>query len=170
MKLIYKKGFSLVEVLISIAILALAVAVPISVISKDVLNARDTENRVIAHFLLQEVIESIRQIRDTQFIKSKRGDGITSWHGITDNCVGTIQSAKKCFFNSPSGLSQAQVSQGEPFERYVLIKKLEEYELQVIGVVRWDGGIEGGCGNSKQCLQITENIYNFPNINTNINI
>ncbi len=64
------RGFSLVETLISVAILLVAVIEPISLISDSLHKIYYAKDEVIAISLMQEGVELVRQVRDTNMLNA----------------------------------------------------------------------------------------------------
>ncbi len=71
---IYKKGFTLVEALVAIAILLLVIIGPMTIAQKGIQNARYAREQMTAIFLAQEAIEGVRQIRDEIGLRVYTGD------------------------------------------------------------------------------------------------
>ncbi len=68
MKNVFKKknngGFTLIESLVSIAIVLIAVMAPLTLIMNSITSVSQSKNRVVATFLAEEVIENFRAYRD----------------------------------------------------------------------------------------------------------
>lgn len=65
-----EKGFTLVEALISIAILMISVAAPLSIAASGLLSAKIAEKQIVATYLAQDMIESIINIKASNKIKN----------------------------------------------------------------------------------------------------
>ena len=63
-----KKGFTLVETLVAIGILAVAVAGPLYAASRALVATQVTRDQFIASYLAQEGIEYVRALRDSAFL------------------------------------------------------------------------------------------------------
>ena len=72
-----KKAFTLMEVIISVAVITTAIVASISLISSSVSAIRSNQNKIIAVHLAQEGIEIVKNIRDTNWVLLKRGNWIT---------------------------------------------------------------------------------------------
>jgi prepilin-type N-terminal cleavage/methylation domain-containing protein len=70
-----KRGFTLVETLIAVLILATAVVGPLSVASRGLSTALIAKDQVTAYYLAQDALEFVRFARDTNKLES--GDWIT---------------------------------------------------------------------------------------------
>lgn len=75
-----EKGFTLVEVLISLFIFTVAVAGVITVSSQGSMNVNSAKNRVVATFLADEGIELVRGMRDTAVVNAA-ATGLTESDG-----------------------------------------------------------------------------------------
>jgi prepilin-type N-terminal cleavage/methylation domain-containing protein len=86
----YTTGYSLVEVLVAIAILLLALVGPMTIASKGLQSARFAKEQTTAVFLAQEGIEAFLSARNEAAITAvNTGDISTSWDwvaGIDANC------------------------------------------------------------------------------------
>lgn len=65
----YKKGFSLVEALVAIAILVVSIVGPMTIASKGMTSAVFAKDQITAFYLAQEAVEFIRNERDNNIIK-----------------------------------------------------------------------------------------------------
>lgn len=78
-----KTGFTLIEVIVAIAILLIAIMGPITVASRSIALAKESKNKIIAFYLAQEGIEYIRKIRDDNAFA-----GVGNWLNGLDPCTG----------------------------------------------------------------------------------
>lgn len=69
-----KTGFTLVEVLVAIAVITIIGFLPISVVSDHLIQNALTKNRVTAGLLVQEIVEYVRYTRDSDLLDSGGGD------------------------------------------------------------------------------------------------
>lgn len=67
-------GFTLVEVLVAIAVITIVGFLPMSVISDHIIRNALTENRVTAGLLAQEITEYVRYTRDSDILDPNGGD------------------------------------------------------------------------------------------------
>ena len=67
-------GFTLIEVLVAIAVITIIGFLPISIISDHLIRNALTENRVTAGLLAQEITEYIRYTRDSDILDPNGGD------------------------------------------------------------------------------------------------
>jgi prepilin-type N-terminal cleavage/methylation domain-containing protein len=76
----YNKGFTLVESLVAVSILALAVTGPLLIAQKGIGSAIYSRDQITAYYLAEEAVEYVRNVRDTNRI------GDRSWLGQFDDC------------------------------------------------------------------------------------
>lgn len=69
-----KTGFTLVEVLVAIAVITIIGFLPISVVSDHLIQNALTKNRVAAGLLVQEIVEYVRYTRDSDLLDPDGGD------------------------------------------------------------------------------------------------
>ncbi len=86
-------GFTFVETLVAIAVLLLAVAAPLSLASQGLAAARVARNQVTALYLMQETIEYVRSVRDTNRLQNR------SWLLGFTSCM----AGKTCTIDVPRG-------------------------------------------------------------------
>lgn len=76
---INKKGFTLLETLVAVALLTTAVASAIAIVSKSIQSATYTRDQMIASFLASEGIELVRAVRDDRATDVIAGTPSTEW-------------------------------------------------------------------------------------------
>ncbi len=69
-----KTGFTLVEVLVAIAVITIIGFLPVSVVSDHLIQNALTKNRVTAGLLVQEIVEYVRYTRDSDLLDPGGGD------------------------------------------------------------------------------------------------
>ena len=177
-KLPLDKGFSFIEVLVSIFILVIAITASFSVL-RGILSYNVTNSsRLVAAYLAQEGIEIVRNIRDGNWLES-RSNSLISWDegiGTGSNCVG----ANGCVADYNHSYSSDQKDPklpaytGQPlnidsyglygygssttptkFQRKIVITPEGINELKVNVTVSWQ---EKGRSNTLSAL---ENLYNW---------
>jgi prepilin-type N-terminal cleavage/methylation domain-containing protein len=84
-----KKGFTLVEAMVAISILALAITGPMLIAQKGIGSAVYAKDQITAFYLAQEAVEYIRNVRDTNRIKGNL------WLDGLDECLET-GSGERC--------------------------------------------------------------------------
>ncbi len=75
-------AFTLVETLVSVAILTIAISGPLSVALFASAHAKDTKNKMIATWLAEEAIEIVRNKRDTFFIACTSGQSSCTFGSV----------------------------------------------------------------------------------------
>ena len=74
----YKSGFTLVEALVALSILIVGIISGFILVTKALYDVTIIQDRLIASFLAQEGLELVRQIRDTNYLKTLDGTS-TDW-------------------------------------------------------------------------------------------
>ncbi len=99
-----KKGFTLIESLIAIAILMIAIAGPLSISEKSLSTSYNSRDQMTATFLAEEAFESVKNIRDQVKLRNLLGDDWLQPFVAKDcicslaenNCDLNIANAKYC--------------------------------------------------------------------------
>ena len=74
----YKRAFTLVEALVALSILIVGIISGFILVTKALYNVTIIQDRLTASFLAQEGIELVRQIKDTNYLKTLSGTS-TDW-------------------------------------------------------------------------------------------
>lgn len=82
-----RKGFTLVETLIAIAVLSLAVTGPMTIAQKSISSAIYARDQITAYYLAQDAIEYVRNVRDTNRLKNNNGE-VVDWLDGLSECEG----------------------------------------------------------------------------------
>lgn len=147
--MINKKGFSLLEVLISITILLVGVSSAYYLIGTSVTSARTSQNKIIAAMLTQEGIEVVRNIRDNNWQQDARGIP-TVWNsGLNANGTYSVQydstnlGALSANFLQKDSNSKYQYGSGSAtiFKRAIIISNISANEIQVTATITWLEGV-----------------------------
>lgn len=69
----YKKGFTLVEMLVAISILSLSILAAFTAVSSNIKNSKFSEDKIVASYLASEAIEYIKNVRDENAIRNIQG-------------------------------------------------------------------------------------------------
>lgn len=100
-----KKGFTLIETLVAIAIMMLAIAGPLTIAHKGVQSALYAKDQVTAYYLAQDAVEYVRAIRDHNFLAN------TSWlTGLALVC----KSPKLCSIDTTVSVTSLQITECSP--------------------------------------------------------
>jgi len=99
-----KKGFTLIETLVAVLILATAIAGPLTIASKGLSTALVAKDQTTAYYLAQDAVEYVRFARDTNRLKS------TDWlagsgSGSTD--LAPCEGAGGCYLDSLANVPAA---------------------------------------------------------------
>lgn len=93
------KGFTLIETLVAVLLLATAIAGPLTIASKSLLAALVAKDQVTAFFLAQDAVEYVRFVRDTN--KLRGGDWLTGAGGSSAGIDLTpCTQSNGCYFDS----------------------------------------------------------------------
>ncbi|MDO8601416.1 MAG: prepilin-type N-terminal cleavage/methylation domain-containing protein [bacterium] len=80
------KGFTLLEAIISIFIVTMGVGGVFTLINQTIGGTRSVSLRLTATYLAQEGIETVRNIRDGNFLKIHKGTGGVNWDTNLTGC------------------------------------------------------------------------------------
>ena len=156
-----KKGFTIVETLVAIAVLMIAIAGPLVVASKGLTAAVYARDQVIASNLAQESMEKIRNIKDNNVANNR--DWLTNLTDLNNNscngssvcdassidaniyspCPSNPSIGCLLYYSSSDGYHHNLTSgSATQFYRYYYIKLLtgQNDEAVVTVVVRWNNG------------------------------
>ncbi len=104
---IYKKqgGFTIVETLVAVAILMIAVAGPLVVATKGLTAALASKDQMIASYLAQDTMETIKNIRDNNLAGTPPADWLNGVYDVaTSKCSAD---SNGCDVNGIDGVSGA---------------------------------------------------------------
>lgn len=87
-----RNGFTLVETLVAVAILAIAVAGPLVGASRALIATQVAKDQFIASYLAQEGIEYVRAFRDNAYLQ----DAGSYWSSFTTAIEANCESPKRC--------------------------------------------------------------------------
>ncbi len=90
-----ERGFSLVETLVAISILSMSILGTFTAVQTSLAQASFSKDQITAFYLIQDAMESIRNVRDTNDIKFFNNVAGTHWtSGLTfdeaDQCFGSM--------------------------------------------------------------------------------
>lgn len=163
-----RKGFTLIETLVAIAILLIAVVGPMSVIGGSLSQTSTIRDQSIAINLAQEGVEVVRQKRDSNMINAWGGGGAT-WSdgiiagyntvnsvsgGILFSCSGTCTINQQLVYQDAAGW-YSQGSGGIPtkFNRVVRISDISSMEKGILSEVTWS------IGGTLKSVKVEESIF-----------
>lgn len=167
-----KHGFTLVETLVSIAILTLAITGAFTAAQGGITSSIFSKDQIVAFYLAQEGIEQIRNIRDNNGLA-----GVNWLNGlspcispnvctvdVTDNFNGFVKNCGTAFGACPFVLqdkaSGLYVEQGSDttetqFKREIQITNINSNEASIVVKISWSKGI------INRHFDIRENIFNW---------
>ena len=88
-----RQGFTLLETIVAIAILALAITGPLELAARSIGFANVSKNQIVAFYLAQEGMEYVKNIRDENFLTTGNG-----WLDGLDSC----RAISGCYINVPN--------------------------------------------------------------------
>ncbi len=110
------KGFTLIEGMVAISILAISVTAPLMIAQKGVASAIYARDQITAFYLAQEAVEYIRNMRDTNRITGSAGwlDGLSLCFdtGAGEKC--TIDARYSDPFTNPQAILSCPLSGCQP--------------------------------------------------------
>ena len=172
-----KTGFTLIETLVAISILTAAVAGPLVMSIKNIGTANTSQDQLVAFYLGQEVIEYVRNVRDTNLMRKNLDDAGFDWmEGLRENCV-SVDNSKACSIDvinnkicviggaCTGGLKfsdgyYSAVTNGASFTRTVKIKNPVDGnadEAQVDVEVSW----KSKYGKKLKTMHLQDHIFNW---------
>jgi Tfp pilus assembly protein PilV len=169
-----KKGFSFVEVLVSVFLLSVGLIAVISLFSAQVLKMMNNRDYAIAAFLAQEGTELAVNIRDTNWANDQKAfdynntlpaasanNCIVSYNSVSISCGGS--SDNNLYLNSGKYYSHNSSGTKTKFRRKIEItydtgSASSASSMKVISVVIWEGenfpsesNLENKCNFANEC-------------------
>jgi len=137
------KGFSLIEVLISLTVIVTALVGVISLATASISSIRINKSKIIAANLAEEGLELIKNIRDNNWLNYKRQAG-TWLDGLASDDY-RVQYDKEnllVFDNAPlkidnNGFYQYDTGIDTRFYRKVIIQKISDDQIKVVIEITW---------------------------------
>lgn len=138
-----KKAFTLMEVIIAIAVITVALVVSIALISLSISGVRAGKPKIVATGVAQEGIEIVRNIRDSNWLSFKRKP--SNWRdGLAagDYRVQYNRASLLSFTNRPlqidsNGFYQYDTGSNTPFYRKITISHIGNNQIKIISEVTW---------------------------------
>lgn len=153
------KGFTLIETLVAITVLAIALVGPFTAIQNALMSSYTARDQLIASALAQEGLEYIRSIRDNNYLNEERPwmDGLSSLgcygdapgsYCVVDPTEGDIHGGEgltvcpqlsQCapLQIADSGLYNQSSGEESRFKRVVQIFEISDTEVRVVVEVHW---------------------------------
>ena len=148
--MIMSKGFTLLETMVAISILALALAGVLSLASLGVRSSSGAANQIRAFFLASEAVEYVRNKRDSNVMTGadwlaglggcESGCYIDAYNDTITTCVGG--SCPKIKFDPETNIFGYLSGSETVFTREVAITQVVSYETKLTSKISWmQGGI-----------------------------
>jgi len=104
------KGFTLVETMFAVMILTFVIVGMMTVVASSLFSARYAKDEITANYLLQEVVDYIRNDRDTTvFLQS--GDVSTAWNTFANRYTANCSNqATGCYFDVLNAINASPVT------------------------------------------------------------
>lgn len=164
-----RKGFTLIETLVAIAVLTISIIGPFTIASKGMTSAIFARDQITAFYLAQESVEYIRNIRDENNLNDN------NWLTGLDNCIGnnicTIDInedninniIKKCISDSCPVLKYDEntnfynysTGNNSPFTRKTNIKVINNKEVAITTTLSWS------TGKLSKTFKVKEHIFDW---------
>lgn len=175
MKLIKnKKGFSFLEVMITIAVLSVGILGVLALVSSSMRYSMNARDSIIASELAQEGIELARNVRDNNFITHSSDpfyDFITSppaWPGMNrykidydDATLNYIGASCRLYYNASTGLyahSWAGTTLTK-FQRQIIVDPYGTSDRKITSMVSWGSSLSATCAlctYAKKCVCVED--------------
>lgn len=148
------KGFTLLETIIAVGVLAIGIVGSLTLVSKSVQTVKMSQNRLVASYLAQEGIELVRNIRDSNWAA---GDPWDDWSGDGNSDAGSKNFCEIAYNDADLDLSTCDLFSGPflkldtasnfynytsgvdtIFKRTIFIGEPSVDQKQVAAMVSWD--------------------------------
>lgn len=174
---IEQKGFTIIELIISIFIMSIAVVGIYSAFSIMSILTSNISDRLVGTYLAQEGQELIRNKRDNNWLALGRAswdNGLSSCQtetGCIADYAGLIRPWANDYLNKDeAGFYNYNAGQKTKFKRKILIQKsfVPDF-IKVLVQVSWDEkanllnpvGSNAGVCNSSNCIELESTLYNW---------
>lgn len=175
-----QQGYSLIEVLIAVAVLLLSIVGPLTIAAKSLQTASDSTDQMVATYLAQEGVEAIMALRQHSVIAAVKDNEFgQAWDWVDDPRLGDCRDSAGCNFDtnyqinlgnsnfrgsitSCSNASDCQLS-GD-FDRYTRVVQLQELgsddnAVEVTATVSWTGRAFSGSNREVVIRTVLYDIY-----------
>lgn len=152
-----QRGFTLLELMISIVVISVGIIAVFTVITKYARQTGILRESLVASYLGREGIEIVKNIRDTNWVNGRDWDyGLTS---CSSGCEADYQSqaldayaAKTLYIDSATGLYQYDiVGIATPYKRKITVANPGSEEMDIQVDVTWDD----------YTITVKESLYNW---------
>jgi prepilin-type N-terminal cleavage/methylation domain-containing protein len=104
------RGFTLIETLVAITILMISIVGPLTIASKGLVAAAGSRDQVVASYLAQDLMESVKNLRDSYLVQAESVGSTNGWATFLGTCPGAILCGME---TAPNNLLSP--SPGQPF-------------------------------------------------------
>lgn len=152
-----KKGFTLIEALVAIAILTISIAGPITIASKGISSSVFARDQITAFYLAQEAVEYVRNKRDENSIKGNDWlDGLSECMGsnictidinesepsnIITQCPGGVCPVLR--YDDSTNFYNYSTGDNSIFTRTTNIATINAREVSITTTLSWSTGVLG---------------------------
>jgi len=113
-KLQKNKGFTLVEVMVAVFVLTISVSSLMSLLSTSLFAAKYARNEITANYLSQEVIDFIRNERDTIVFLSNQNSN-DGWNKFVDKYKDCSDESANCYIDVNKDIGPTKCPESECF-------------------------------------------------------
>lgn len=178
-----KNGYSLIEVLVAVALLMFAIVGPMTIAVKSTQSAQYARQQNTAFFLAQEGISVVNTIRNNAALAKTLGSATDAWawasnpalapcfqnYGCDIDFINTtlFNNVKSCsninnctlLFNESAGRAVYQTVSGSasPYRRVITFQTATPDEIIVTSRVEWDTKLLGGV----QTVSLSTSLFNI---------
>ena len=157
------KGFTLIEVIIAVAILTVGVLGAYALTARMVVATSLGISQLTASYLAQEGLELTRNIRDTNFLEIRQGQSILWTNGLLGCAAGcemdyndvAFVSYQNRFLKNTGSFYAYDSGQDTKFKRKITITQLSASALEITVDVTWQER-----GNARD-VQAIDRLYNW---------
>lgn len=187
MKIIHTtSGYSLIEVLVAVALLMFAIVGPMTIAVKSSQSSQYARQQTTAFFLAQEGISIVNTIRNNEALAWANDSRVDAWRWLDDpdlapcfenygcnidftgasflSTVTSCEEPEDCQmqFSETRGRLVYQMRAGDltPYRRIITLTKLgiEEEEIQVVSTIQWDTKL---LGDSVQTVSQSTSLFHI---------
>ena len=161
----FSQGFTIIEVVVALFILSLGAGAVFALIQNSAPAAANTALQLEASYLVQEGMEIVRSMRDSNFLRIHGGLGGAWTDGLTGCAAGceadyndtalAAFSGRKFNLNVPQGFYNYDAGTPTPLTRKITITQLAADQLALTVEVSWENR-----GRSQSLTAATE-LYNW---------
>lgn len=157
-----RRGFTLMEVIIAVAIIAVGLVAIVALVNLSVSGIRINKSRIIASNLAQEGLEIVRNIRDNNWLSYKRGlsnwkDGLAAgdYRAQYDSEALLVFSSTPLKIDSNGFYQYGDSGTNTLFYRKITIQNIDDNQFKAVCEITWQ---ENGRNN---VLSAETRFYNW---------